>query len=82
MPDLARLCTTFSGTKVKKDGNLLKINTSEEGNRHALRLPRTAGLKKYLIHSLKLNGDTSDWTPHPQSKNGGAEKQRLSVSPQ
>lgn len=51
MPFLAWLWMIFNGTKVKKDGNLVKINKtdwlwtwvdSEEGNVHTLRPPLSA----------------------------------------
>jgi len=77
----------FNGTKVKKDGNLLKINTSD---RLLLLLVNTDGqlgregacsettidcrFLNPLIYSLKLSGDTSDQTHYPQDKKGGRDK--------
>lgn len=77
MPDLAQPWMIFYRTKVKKDGNLLKINTSDHlllllvntdgrWGRERARSETTINCKllKTLIYSLKLNGDTSDRTPY------------------
>ena len=87
MPDLAWPGMIFNVTKVKKDGNLLKINASDhlllllanmdgQWGKECARSETTIDCKfsKTLIYSLKLNGDTSDRTPYPQDKKGGTEK--------
>lgn len=94
MPDLAWLCMIFNGTKVEKNGNLLKINTSD---RLLLFLVSTAGLRqREHAHSettvdckllktnslIKTQWDNCDLIPYPQDKKGGAEKYRLSKRPQ